>query len=139
MIVRLRVGRGLQTEPFGDLCTKGFYGAVDEVTIWGGALTPAEITMLAGAGLTDPPATLGDLAAHIADPVDAHDASAISVADSGGHFAGTDVEAVLAELAAGAGSFDPATATNWWFPLFDSDGTAVLDGDGSIIPTLIPL
>lgn len=37
------------------------------------------------------------------------------------------------------GTFDPATATEWWFPLVDSDGTVVLDGDGSLIPTLIPL
>ncbi len=42
-------------------------------------------------------------------------------------------------LDASSGGFDPATATTWWFPLFDSDGTAVLDGDGAIIPTLIPL
>jgi hypothetical protein len=44
----------------------------------------------------------GDAAAHIADTSDAHDASAISVADAGGYFAGSDVEAVLAELGAGA-------------------------------------
>jgi len=37
-------------------------------------------------------------AAHIADATDAHDASAISVLDTGGNFTGTDVEAVLAEL-----------------------------------------
>jgi hypothetical protein len=37
-------------------------------------------------------------AAHIADNADAHDASAISVLDSGANFTGTDVEAVLAEL-----------------------------------------
>ena len=36
--------------------------------------------------------------AHLADTSDAHDASAISVLDSGGNFTGTDVEAVLAEL-----------------------------------------
>lgn len=43
----------------------------------------------------------GDAAAHIADATDAHDASAISIVDSGGHFTGTDVEAALQELGAG--------------------------------------
>lgn len=38
------------------------------------------------------------LAAHLADATDAHDASAVSVADLAGNFTGTDVEAVLAEL-----------------------------------------
>jgi len=39
-----------------------------------------------------------DLLAHTANAVDAHDASAISVADAGGYYTGTTVEAVLAEL-----------------------------------------
>lgn len=43
-------------------------------------------------------ATDAELAAHTGDATDAHDASAISVADSAGKFTGTDVEAVLAEL-----------------------------------------
>lgn len=42
-------------------------------------------------------------AAHLADTSDAHDASAISVVDTGGYFTGTDVEAVLQELGAGGG------------------------------------
>jgi hypothetical protein len=44
-------------------------------------------------------ATQAELDAHTGDTTDAHDASAISVADSGGNFTGSDVEAVLAELA----------------------------------------
>ena len=40
----------------------------------------------------------GDVTAHTGDASDAHDASAISVLDTGGNFSGTDVEAVLAEL-----------------------------------------
>jgi hypothetical protein len=36
--------------------------------------------------------------AHIADTTDAHDASAISVADAGGYYTGTNVEAVLQEI-----------------------------------------
>lgn len=41
----------------------------------------------------------GDADTHIADATDAHDASAISVADSGGLLTATDVEAALAEIA----------------------------------------
>lgn len=41
--------------------------------------------------------------AHVADTTDAHDASAISVLDTGGNFTGTNVEDVLAELAAMGG------------------------------------
>lgn len=45
-----------------------------------------------------------DNAAHLADTSDAHDGSAISIADAGNYFTGTDVEAALQELgAAGAG------------------------------------
>lgn len=39
-----------------------------------------------------------DLAAHVGDATDAHDASAISVLDAGGHYTATDVEAALAEI-----------------------------------------
>lgn len=45
-------------------------------------------------GLTGIP----DLSTHTGDTSDAHDASAISVLDTAANFAGTDVEAVLAEL-----------------------------------------
>lgn len=52
------------------------------------------------------------LAAHLADTSDAHDASAISVADAGNNFTGTDVEAVLAELfAAISGGGVPTSRT----------------------------
>ncbi len=52
---------------------------------------------------------------HIADTSDAHDASAISVADSAGDFTATDVEGVLAELGGAWTSFTPtltAATTN---------------------------
>ncbi len=39
---------------------------------------------------------------HLTDPLDAHDASAVSVADSAGWFTGVNVETTLAELAAKA-------------------------------------
>jgi hypothetical protein len=41
----------------------------------------------------------GDVSAHLSDTSDAHDASAISIADAGGHYTATDVEAALAEVA----------------------------------------
>ena len=49
--------------------------------------------------LVDPPASVATaaLTSHIADTADAHDASAISVADAGGLFAASNVEAALAE------------------------------------------
>lgn len=40
----------------------------------------------------------GDIAAHLADPSDAHDASAISIVDAGALYTATDVEAALAEV-----------------------------------------
>lgn len=54
---------------------------------------------------------------HTGDTSDAHDASAISVLDAGGNFTGTDVEAVLVELAtAGGGSMPmpPIVGTENW-------------------------
>lgn len=41
---------------------------------------------------------------HIADTTDAHDASAISIVDTGGYFTGTQVEAALQELGASVAS-----------------------------------
>jgi len=43
------------------------------------------------------------LATHTGDTSDAHDASAISILDTGGYFAGTDVEAALQALGAASG------------------------------------
>jgi hypothetical protein len=51
-----------------------------------------------------------------------------------------DVEIACTVTAADDAPFDPATATTWWVPLFDSpDGTAVLDTDDAVILTLIPI
>jgi hypothetical protein len=48
-------------------------------------------------------ATMGDdISAHTGDTTDAHDASAISIADAGNDFTATDVEGALAELQADA-------------------------------------
>ena len=63
----------------------------------------------------------GDVAAHLADAADAHDASAISVLDAAANFTGTDVEAVLAELAAAAGG------SGGWDLAIDQDGSSIAD------------
>jgi hypothetical protein len=89
-------------------------------------------------------------AAHIADTSDAHDASAISVLDTAANFAGTNVEAVLAELqdnidgvsgGSGVGNLwkmakgsglGNQTLTNNTSDLITWD-TAEVDGGGSVI------
>jgi hypothetical protein len=63
-----------------------------------------------------------ELDSHLTDPTDAHDASAVSIADAGSYFTGTDVEAALQELGAGGGGgFDLG-----WFNV--EDYGAVHDG-----------
>lgn len=57
----------------------------------------------------------------------------------GTNLSGTDNGDNTITVDAAAGTFDPADATVWWFPLADADGTLVLDADDAIIPTLIPL
>lgn len=66
---------------------------------------------------TDHYEAAGAVAAHTGDSSDAHDASAISVADSGGNYTATDVEGVLAEIApqlgGGGGSFTFDDSQAW--------------------------
>jgi len=73
----------------------------------------------AGIAATDVQAAIvedaGDLAAHLADTSDAHDASAISIVDTGGFYTGTDVEAALQEIEGGGGG-----AGGFKFPFFIS-------------------
>ena len=74
---------------------------------------------------------------HIDDTTDAHDASAISVADAGGDYTATDVEGVLAEIApqlgGGAGGvqvdFYTASAT-WTKPDGCTSVTVICQGGG---------
>lgn len=65
-----------------------------------------------------------DLAAHTGDAVDAHDASAISIADAGNHYTGTDVEAALQEAA----THIHGVPTGYYRPLMDGLGNVVTDG-----------
>lgn len=67
----------------------------DTLRVKDGGITTAKLSF--------DPATQTELDAHVNDTTDAHDASAISIADSGGYFTGTDVEAALQELGAGGG------------------------------------
>lgn len=55
----------------------------------------------AGNDMTPDAYTPPDLSSHLTDTSDAHDASAISIADAGGYYSGTDVEAALQQLAGG--------------------------------------
>jgi hypothetical protein len=67
---------------------------------------------------------------HLTDTTDAHDASAISVLDAGGHYTGTNVEAVLAEIA------PIATGDLRWEPVTHNFGTGpelVWDGDDLVM------
>lgn len=69
-----------------------------------------EYAVDSGAGLT----------AHLADTSDAHDASAISIVDTGAYFTGTDVEAALQELGAAGGGGGGGAADD---PIADVFGT----------------
>jgi hypothetical protein len=80
-------------------------GASDAHHVW--PLTDTEIP----AGIARDSEVTAAIAAHTGDTSDAHDASAISVADAGGNFTGTDVEAVLAELAAAGPGGGPDLTT----------------------------
>jgi hypothetical protein len=57
-------------------------------------------------GFASDMATQAELDAHITDTADAHDASAISVADAGGYYTGTEVEAALQQIGAGLGRWE---------------------------------
>jgi hypothetical protein len=90
------------------------------------------------------------LTAHLGDTTDAHDASAISVADAGGNLTATDVEAALAEIwaiadgAAGGGVVINDAATNTtqtWSSQKSTDYvaaqiTAVINGAPGALDTL---
>lgn len=108
--------------PFSTIAATDVQAALEEIVAeatGGGSITVKdEGTPLAtaassfdfvGAGVTatgatgDKTITIPGSAAHEADATDAHDASAISIVDSGNYFTGADVEAALQELGAGGG------------------------------------
>lgn len=99
------------------------------------------VTVPTGAGpyfvediLTDPPGTIASaaLTTHMADTVDAHDASAVSLTSVSGLVA-TDVQAAIAELAAASGGSVPVSPWSYvilgagtsTYTLYDSSGAVV--------------
>ncbi len=81
-----------------------------------------------------------DLSAHTGDTSDAHDASAISVLDAGGYYAGSDVEAALQEAAANRGhfhiiadplTFDGSSTVYYLSNLAEEDTPAAYNKDGA--------
>jgi len=74
----------------------------------------------------------GDIAAHLADTDDAHDASAVSIVDAGAHFTGTEVEAALQELAAALAGITGLTAGITF--VFNGGGSEIADGQQLDIP-----
>ena len=79
-----------------------------------------------------------DIDDHIADPVDAHDASAVSLLDTSGWYAATDAEAALAEIAAKVVGYSAhgtmgatetfSALTGWHSGTFDANCTFTLSG-----------
>lgn len=67
-----------------------------------------------------------DLAAHLADTTDAHDASAVSVLDTPGNWVGTNAEAVLAEIPSRFVLASPPVAnySRWYQQGFNGSGVA---------------
>ena len=96
-----------------------------------GLMTVAQKTKLDGiaAGAT----TDATVDAHLADTTDAHDASAVSVADTGALYTATDVEAALAEVKTVAdAAVTPAEAAAGYQPL-DADLTALAAAGNSAV------
>lgn len=121
----------------GDHASRPAFGDVPEGTLYA-CSDHSLIYQSDGSSAWSTWATLGgDVAAHTGDATDAHDASAISVADSGGNFTGTDVETVLAELAASGGG-----SGGGWTQVIDEDGSSfanftAIDGTWASTGTVI--
>lgn len=87
-----------------------------------------------------------DLAAHVGDATDAHDASAISLLDTGSHYTATDVEAALAEIYTDLGTIITISAIASPIPAaptgrlgFTSDSPYGLVSDGSNVNYFGPI
>ena len=96
--------------PAGTISSTNVQDAIEEVAAEAGVTDHGALTGLADNDhpqyTTDAEAGViadASVAVHTGDTTAAHAASAVSVLDTGGNFTGTDVEAVLAELAGGGG------------------------------------
>jgi hypothetical protein len=81
-----------------------------------------------------------DLAAHLADATDAHDASSISVLDTGALYTATDVEGALAEVmtaVVAAGAAIVAAAATAWAPIMANDPAIVTTGGVTVYIPLV--
>lgn len=109
--------------------------AVDTNAIQNGAVTSAKIAdgTITTTDLAFDVATQAELDAHTGDTTDAHDASAISIADAGSYYTGTNVEAALQEIGAdlgGGGSSDFSLLTDG-----DPEEPELVFADGDVIVT----
>lgn len=107
------------------------------------------------AGVEYAVSTGGDVSVHLADTTDAHDASAISVLDTGALLTATDVEAALAELAtalagatapdaddvaiADAGTYFTGTDVEAALQELGADVAALGAGGADLIPAVVQL
>lgn len=82
-------------------------------------------------------ATQTELNDHLGDALDAHDASAISVADAGGNFDGVNVETVLAEIVTNQGTAISALDAHLNDPTdaHDASAISILDVAGEFTAT----
>lgn len=135
----LRVGYAAVDYAAGDFVPGWFYGAADEAAVWSRALTSEEVATLYAGGTGSPgPEAVGD-----GTIFDRHVNAAAGIAPTKIQHPGGTTTFLRGDgtwaAPSGGGGGDPALDTKVWMPLVDSDGTCVLDGTGSVIPTLIPI
>jgi hypothetical protein len=86
--------------------------------------------------ITEPAAATvaGDLAAPLADAAGAHDASAISLLDTGGLYTATDAEAALAEVMAAVQALGAAASFAYAPILVNNPALVTTDGEAVWVP-----
>lgn len=90
--------------------------------IYGGIPTAGSITGVKGGNFRLTVTASTTASDHVADTTDAHDASAISIADAGGYFTGTDVEEALQEVGAAAASVESRWVVDPGSPSYSGSG-----------------
>ncbi len=127
----------------------GFYGAVDEVTVWGAALTAADILALYEAGVTggagqagQVPTSDGDGGLEYAYPTVKVDGTRYDEILTGTNLASTDNSDGTVTLDATGGGGEPVDDAQVWMPLTTVVAGVpdlVWDGTDNLIPTLTPI
>lgn len=119
MVIGARLNGGSYTQPWN--------GTLDEVAVYAGrVLSVARIGAHYSAGIASA-SSIWTKQGNIRGPQGAPGVD------------GDEGEAGLPGPQGPAGAGDPTVATRVWTPLFDSDGTLVLDSDEALVMTLIPL